>query len=62
MRYAAAAKALGGGSAWELARLPEPDRSFWLHRGMALARAEGEAMDLDRMDRETESFLNGGRR
>lgn len=48
--YAIAAEALGG-SAWELARLPEPDRTFWLKRGLLKNAAAVEAMQEDETDR-----------
>lgn len=44
-QFAVSAKALGG-SAWELAALPEPKRTYWFHRGLLLARAESEAFDI----------------
>lgn len=51
-KYNVAAQALGG-SAWDLANLPEPDRTFWLHRGLLLNRAKVEAWEEDEVDRLT---------
>lgn len=42
-----AAKYLGG-SAWELNNLEEPDRTFWITRGVAYQIAEQEALATNR--------------
>lgn len=49
VRYTVAAKALGM-SAPALYDMEEPERSFWYHRGLMMAYAEGKAMEEDRLD------------
>jgi hypothetical protein len=49
-RYKVAAEALGG-SAWELANLPEPDRTFWFHRGLLANDAINTARQEDDIDK-----------
>ena len=55
-----AAKALGM-DLDKLVYMPEPDRTFWFHRGMMLNRAEGEALREDQLDREFQNWANGRR-
>ena len=49
-KYGLAAKQLGG-AAWELAALPEPDRTYWLHRGLLWVSSENEAYQQDEAER-----------
>lgn len=49
---AVAAQALGG-NAWELSRLPEPERSYWIYRGILKNNAEVEAQNEDELDRQS---------
>lgn len=57
VKYKVAAEALGG-SAWELWAMPEPDRSFWLYRGILWASAVAEAMDEDIIDRKINEAMS----
>jgi hypothetical protein len=45
-RVAVAAKWLGG-AAWELNNLEEPDRTYWINRGLCYHNAEIEASNLN---------------
>lgn len=61
MKYRAAAEALNC-STIDLAYMGEPDRTFWLSRGLMWNSALNEAMQEDNVDREMTRNIPTGQR